>query len=38
VSSAGNGDEQGSTEEKISKKYVIYFFLDAFHWLEKTPC
>jgi hypothetical protein len=26
VSSAGNGEEQDSTQEKISKKYVILFF------------
>jgi hypothetical protein len=26
VSSAGNDDEQGSTQEKISKKYVICIF------------
>jgi hypothetical protein len=26
VSSAGDGEEQGSTQENISKKYVILFF------------
>lgn len=31
-------DEQGSTPEKISKKYVILYFLDVFRSLEKTSC
>ncbi len=26
MSSAGDGEEQGSTQENISKKYVILFF------------
>jgi len=36
VSSDATGDEQGSTQEKISKKYVICFILDGL--LEKTSC
>ncbi len=35
MSSAGNNDEQGSTQEKISKKYVILFFR-CFSFIRKN--